>query len=135
VTLFQILSKTSTPSWTFLRTRSISPCSLRLAPILLQSDHFRASCCCLCFYYHSILFRNWEIEYLFACLIFRVFFFFLLLCWVEIWRGLGKGELRGRWILAMGCDFLFLGLGFLGLLSPVSLHITLHHNYNSIYNY
>ena len=32
-TLFQMLSKTSTPSWTFLRTRSISPCSFRLAPM------------------------------------------------------------------------------------------------------
>lgn len=32
-TLFQMLSKTSTPSWTFLRTRSISPWSFRLAPI------------------------------------------------------------------------------------------------------
>ena len=33
-TLFQILSKTSTPSWTFFKTLSISPWSLQLAPVL-----------------------------------------------------------------------------------------------------
>lgn len=38
-----MLSKTSTPSWTFLRTRSISPWSFRLAPIDYDS-HFSAQC-------------------------------------------------------------------------------------------
>lgn len=33
LTLFQMLSKMSTPSWTFFNTRSISPWSFRLAPI------------------------------------------------------------------------------------------------------
>ena len=93
VTLFQILSKTSTPSWTFFRTRSISPCNLRLAAIVQQFDHCQIKNYnwWVCFYYHSILrvingrtigvCRSLFLGFFLS--FFLIFYSFRLLCWVK----------------------------------------------------
>jgi hypothetical protein len=126
VTLFQILSKTSTPSWTFFRTRSISPCNLRLAPIVQQFDHCQVNnyYWCVCFYYHSISqVINGRIICVCRSLFLGFFFFFLLfysfrlLCWLKYGGDDGENWERGRrlileWSEWVRVSFFNYGLGF-----------------------